>query len=270
MRTSKVVVSLLGAGLLLGGCSKAERGDLFSSKNGLLKISAEVSSRYPDLVATPAASIYLKQNGRKVEFRFSNTIGNAGPGHLQIRAVPRGSKTSASQEIMDDAGQLVQSRMVGEFTYHPTHQHTHLDSVCNYELRQGSPTGPIVRQAEKVSFCMTDTIPYGTGGVVRRYADCQPNLQGISSGWADVYGSEVPEQDLDVAGLAPGEYYLLIILDPNRKFIESNTSNNTSWIRVYLDPANLRVNRLGASSEVPSEITGDGRFWRPFWRRGGE
>lgn len=270
MRTSKAIVALAGAGIVVGGCSKAEHGDLFASKNGLLKVSAEVSARYPDLVATPPSSEYLKPNGRKLEFRFSNTIGNAGPGHLQIRAVPRGDKTSATQEIMDDAGRIVQTRTVGEFVYHPTHQHTHLDAVCNYELRRGSPTGPLVRQAEKVSFCMTDTIPFGTGGVVRRYAECQPNLQGVSAGWADVYGAEVPEQDLDVAGLAPGEYYLLIVLDPQRKFIETNTSNNVSWIRVYLDPANLRLTRLGASVDMPSSVTGHGQFWRPFWRRGGE
>lgn len=265
MRTSKVITSLMGVGILLSGCSKAERGDLFSSK-----ISAEVSARYPDLVATPPASEYLKRYGPKVEFRFSNTIGNAGPGHLQIRAVPRGAKTAASQEILDDAGQLVQARTVGEFTYHPSHHHTHLDAVCNYELRRGSPTGPLVKQAEKVSFCMTDTIQYGTGGLVRRYAECQPNLQGISSGWADVYGTEVPEQDLDVANLPAGEYYLLIVLDPHRKFIETNTGNNVSWIRVWLDPANLRVTKLGASADLPTSITGDRQFWRPFWRRGGE
>lgn len=270
MRTSKVITSLMGVGILLSGCSKAEHGDLFSSKSGLLKISAEVGARYPDLVATPPASEYLKPYGSKIEFRFSNTIGNAGPGHLQIRAVPRGAKTSASQELLDDTGQVVQSRTVGEFTYHPTHQHTHLDAVCNYELRSGSLTGPLVRQAEKVSFCMTDTIPYGTGGVVRRYAQCQPELQGISSGWSDVYGSEVPEQDLDVANLPAGEYYLLIILDPERKLIESNTSNNVSWIKVWLDPANLRVTKLGASADLPTSITGDRQFWRPFWRRGGE
>lgn len=241
---------------LLSGCSPAE----FSILVG------EGRARYPDLVGSPPASIYLKANSSKLEVRFSNTILNQGAGPLQVRAQILGDRTAATQEVLDEEGNVLETKPVGVFEYHPTHHHTHVDEIAQYELRRGSPQGEIVTRAKKVSYCLEDAVQVYSGHVPRLYPKCTPELQGISPGWADFYGSEVPDQELLVNGLPPGEYYLLVIIDPTGKFLDSNRSNNSAWTKIYLNPSTTMVQRLEASSAYPSTVTGEGRFWRPFWR----
>lgn len=229
-------------------------------------LAGEGSARYPDLAGSPPASIYLKANSNKLEIRFSNTILNQGAGPLQVRAQIQGEKTAATQEVLDEAGNVLETKQVGVFEYHPTHHHTHVDEIALYELRRGSPMGEVVTRAKKVSYCLEDAIQVQSGNMPRLYPKCTPELQGISPGWADFYGSEVPDQELRVSGLPEGEYYLLVTIDPSAKFLDANRANNMAWTKIYLDPQTVRVQRLEASSEYPATVTGEGRFWRPFWR----
>lgn len=246
------LVALLGA-----GCARPVP---------LLIQQSDPSSRYPDLLATPAASLYLQRNGQDVELRFGNTIANVGAGPLRLTAVLEGDRTLATQEIVDTDGTLLASKPAGSFEYHPTHHHTHVDQIAQYELRQGDQNGTVILRAKKVSFCMEDTIPYGSARMPRMYPKCSPTLQGISPGWADVYANDVPDQFLSVANLEGGEYTLVTTVDPTRKFFDANFENNASWVRFRLDPDSSRVERLGESMQAPRSVTGEGQFWRPFWR----
>lgn len=54
--------------------------------------------------------------------------------------------------------------------------------------------------------------------------------QGISRGWADVYGRFLPCQWLDVTGLAPGDYTLRIVVNPLQTLVESDPTNNVFTI----------------------------------------
>ena len=75
---------------------------------------------YPDLQAIAPTSLYVERTyGNRVHLRFATSIGNAGPGHLQIRGKVVGDMTQGTQEIVDAAGQVIQTQDVGSFELHP-------------------------------------------------------------------------------------------------------------------------------------------------------
>ena len=47
--------------------------------------------------------------------------------------------------------------MAGTFAFHPAHNHWHIGDVALFEVRKGSPTGPIVGgNSIKTTFCLID------------------------------------------------------------------------------------------------------------------
>lgn len=147
-------------------------------------------------------------------------------------------------------------RWAGSMTYHPSHGHMHVDDWCVLTLRvdNGSTdtlNWPIVGNGAKIGFCLMDfgtctyynnhceddngnvlTGPnfpnYGLGG--GNY-NCSPVEQGISSGYTDIYGKHLDGMWIDIPpGTCNGNYWIVIVADPNNNFLESNESNN--WAAV--------------------------------------
>jgi hypothetical protein len=183
---------------------------------------------------------------------FTNSIVNLGTGQFQIRGVSDGANTFAYQEILDAAEQLVSSTLVSVYVFHPTHNHWHIDGVARYTLRSGSLTGTIVAEATKVTFCLIDTeraLDKSLAAPIH-YFGCNSALQGISRGWADQYVRSLPDQNLPIAGLPAGVYYLISTADPDNRFIETNDTNNTAWVwfrLTYLADGSANINELGTS-----------------------
>lgn len=203
---------------------------------------------YPDLTAVPSKSFYISESSGTKLLRFPGTIANTGPGHMQARSTREGDVTRATQEILDPSGRVIQTKDVGTFAYHPGHGHFHVTAVARYELRRGSPTGTLVRQAPKVSFCLADSIQYQSSSEPSRYPKCLETLQGITRTYADVYNSGLPGQEFDVAGLPAGEYYFVIIVDPMEKFLDARRTNNFAWTKIYLNPSTGRVWPMATSN----------------------
>lgn len=197
---------------------------------------------YPDWTAVPPTNAFIENtsDGRK-NLRFGTAIVNGGPGHIQIRGVVEGSLTRGYQQILDPSNRVVQEQDVGTFEYHPTHGHFHITDVSRYELRQGTFSGPIVRTAAKVSFCVEDSLKYYPSDETARYPDCSSMLMGITRSWADHYTANLPDQDFDITGLPAGEYTIVIYIDPTQKFLDASRGNNVAWQRLYVDPAASRV-----------------------------
>jgi hypothetical protein len=197
---------------------------------------------YPDWTAVPPTNAYIETTSTGAKhLRFGTAIVNSGPGHIQIRGVVEGDQTRGYQQILDPQDHVVQEQDVGTFEYHPTHGHFHITDVSRYELRQGPVTGPIVRTAAKVSFCVEDSIHYYPSTETARYPDCSSMLMGITRSWADHYTANLPDQDFDVTTLPAGEYTIVIYLDPTQKFLDASRGNNMAWQRLYVDPAMSRV-----------------------------
>jgi hypothetical protein len=169
------------------------------------------------------------------------------------------------QRIYHKSGNIMTSytRPAGTMTYHPTHNHMHVDNWGNYTLRtrdtlQPDPLlWPIVGAGTKLAFCVMD---YGTcagypdhcldtaGASLNNNSDfpnyglgggsysCSPVVQGISSGYVDIYWTSLEGMHLEIPpNTCNGEYYIVCEVDPNNNFLEEDETNN-----VYAAPYIVR------------------------------
>lgn len=176
------------------------------------------------------------EGGRKL-LRFSNSVANRGAGPLEMYGqVSSDGTTRAYQVVYNDNGTTT-TYQVGTFSFagHETHGHWHFDDFARYELRR-SDTNELVRLADKVSFCLLDSVRYTDESVpgTPSSAHYTCSNQGISVGWADVYSYNLDGQFIDVTGLPDGMYRLVSITDPAGRLHESSTLNNAGSIHIQI------------------------------------
>jgi subtilisin-like proprotein convertase family protein len=192
------------------------------------------------------------QPGREL-LRFSTAVANIGQGAMELRGgsvLPNGNQ-QVYQRVFEEGGSFNES-LVGEFTYHPEHQHIHFDDYAVYNLRQAlvnDGVGEIVASGGKVSFCLLDVTRYTPSAPSARYTNCGQN-QGISVGWADVYDDNLPDQWIDVTDVADGEYWLEVDVDPEDRLRESNETNNIARVRVSVGAGGELGDRFEANDTI--------------------
>ena len=72
---------------------------------------------------------------------------------------------------------------------------------------------------------------------------------GVSVGWGDRYGYQLPDQYVEITGLPAGRYQLAAVADPQNRFVESNDSNNGTWVDIQLNAdGTLSIIRYGPSA----------------------
>lgn len=133
-------------------------------------------------------------------------------------------------------------REVGGFEVHPDHNHFHFNDFAQYELRTLLPDGTpdysaagLLDISEKVSFCLLDSWRIRDDArPVRTYTSCGSTREGISAGWADIYGGDLPGQQFPAEGLADGRYALVVTMDTNDRLWESDNGNNVLEVTVEL------------------------------------
>lgn len=175
-------------------------------------------------------------------------------------------------------GMINYERWAGSMTYHPTHGHMHVDNWCTFSIRtpivgvEDPLQWPIVAEGAKTGFCLMDygscnyyngycvndnqqvvtsanQVNYGLGG--GEYS-CGFD-QGISAGFTDIYHHYLEGMGINIpAGVCNGDYYLVVAVDPDNHFIETNESNNVTAVPITLtkqnvEPANI-VNIGGATT----------------------
>lgn len=186
--------------------------------------------------------------------RLTTAVANLGDGPLELRggtSRPDGTQ-EVYQRVYNDGGST--DHLAGSFTFHPEHGHIHFDNFTRYNVREmtsGGGVGTVLRSGQKVSFCLFDQMiesPALPGAPASpAYLDCSTgSVQGISVGWSDVYQKGLPDQWVDVTGLAAGQYWLEVVADPDDHILESDESNNSVRISVQLDPdgTSLRPDRF--------------------------
>ena len=94
----------------------------------------------------------------------------------------------------------------------------------------------------------------------RTYWECNGDLQGLASGWTDSYHQSTPLQELEITGLPEGEYFLTHLADPDAHWVESDTTNNFTWVKFHLgrSSSNPKITVLDHSPCVPEVICGFG------------
>lgn len=177
------------------------------------------------------------QPGRRL-VRFSVATANIGDGPLEVEGIlGPGGRTSATQIVYRSDGSTTR-RAAGTFVFdeHADHTHWHLADYAQYNLRAisaGDGVGAIVARSTKVSFCLMDSVRYDARSGANAIYNC--GRQGISVGWADVYGRQLTGQWIDVTGVPAGAYWLEVIVDPLNRLAEKDESNNVARVRITLN-----------------------------------
>jgi len=211
---------------------------------------------FPDLRTVVPQHLNLVNQGQEEYLRFSNGIANTGPGPWALRAehdFVGTLTTTAYQEIrtsnakyqcgtqpkqVTDCYEIQSDRVASVFEYHPTHNHWHTADAARFEVRKGSPTGPLVgQQSVKVGFCLIEIYRLDGNAPTsdRTFWDCHGTYQGVGSGWVDQYHQATDGQQVALTGaLNAADYYLVSTTDPMNAFLETSDTNNSAWVRFTL------------------------------------
>lgn len=226
--------------------------------------SRSTSGLYPDLQTVVPTHLQLVNQQQRTILRFSNGIANTGPGHWRLRPENQGGVTSAIQEILNADGTIAREYLASTFEFHPAHNHWHIGDVALFEVRAGSPTGPIAgSNSIKITFCLLDWYRLDGNAPTsqRTYWDCATSYQGVSPGWVDQYHQSVEGQQLDLTGVAPGRYYLVSTTNPAKTFLETNLTNNTAWVSFDLNydaTGNAKIVLVDRSPCATAAMCGEG------------
>jgi Lysyl oxidase len=229
----------------------------------------------PDVIEEVPSHLQIQNTQQREWLRFTTVHTNIGDGNLQIRGggqvdacvidgVPYEACTIATQEILDASGNVVDTHPAGVALFHPEHNHWHQSAVAEFAVREDLQ-GDDLAIGTKITFCFVDVEFTGATGSLKKeqprtYFECNGDLQGLASGWADSYHQSTPLQELDITGLPAGDYYLTHLADPDDNWLESDEGNNFTWVRFRLSraSANPKVTVLDHSPCVPEVICGFG------------
>jgi hypothetical protein len=209
------------------------------------------------LKALPATQLVVEQAGARTNLRFSITSWNAGAGVLELRAGEvdnQARQQKVYQRIYADDGSF-RDALAGEFVWHQSHFHFHFEGYALYTLQPVGAPGGSNRIGNKTTFCVMDTdmvdgsLPGSPDDAV--YDTCGNGSQGMSVGWGDTYSWNLPGQEIDVTGLAAGDYFLTLDVDPNGRLEEEDETDNSSTILVRMNPG------AGTAVALP-DADGDG------------
>ena len=265
MRARLIVTTIVAAGLALVVGAIALAG----------KPAAPDTSKYPDLRTVVPTHLNLVNQQQKEYLRFSNGIANTGGGPWAMRPENElGSTptTTAWQEIRSNGSQykcgeqpkpsdpcwvIDYQEPVSIFEYHPTHNHWHTADVARFEVRKGSPTGPVQNDNfTKYGFCLLDLYSL-TGNAPtssKTFWDCYTSYQGVSVGWVDQYHQSTDGQQVDLTGLPnASDYFLVSTANPTGAFLEQDKSNNTAWVKFTLSNDSNGNRKVAVTLHSPCE-----------------
>jgi hypothetical protein len=179
--------------------------------------------------------------GRR-HIRLSTGTPNGGAGKLYVYggADLGNGKQQVIQRIYRSDGTSWE-RNAGQFVYHPTHNHIHVEAWCQYRIREilpGDGVGDVIAEGEKTSFCIIDLSVYNSSlpgfPPFGQFNSCNSTTQGLSVGWMDIYSKNLDGQWIDITDVPNGQYWLEAEVDPEGNFLESDESNNANRIKVTI------------------------------------
>jgi Lysyl oxidase len=109
------------------------------------------------------------------------------------------------------------------------------NSGINQQLLDSASAQGDLISGHKQGFCMMDSNMYTPGSGPQKYVSCSSN-QGITVGWEDVYGPQLPDQFIPITGLPEGDYVLENQVNPNQLLPESNYANNFAAVKIHYTP----------------------------------
>jgi len=264
--------------LFLVGALTIVAAALAASSGGAGGATAPISL-YPDLRTVVPQHLNLVNEHKRDLLRFANGIANTGGGPWGMRPDPpleaATDVTTAIQEIRSNSAfyrcgeqpkqattchEVLQEFPTSRFEFHAAHNHWHMGDVALFEVRKGSPTGPVVGgNSIKTTFCLIDVYKLEGNSPTseRLFFDCYKGHQGISSGWVDQYHQATSGQEVDLTGLPNGtDYYLVSTVNAEGVFHEQNHTNNTAWVRFALSQSSNGNRKVTVTGNSPCATPG--------------
>ena len=218
------------------------------------------TDRLPDLGMLHPKNLKIENTsvGRKL-LRFDSVIVNVGAGPFEVHGqrAAGASTMTTQQRIFDDAGGYrdVPTAAI-MFFGGDGHNHWHVQDLEEFELTR-LDNGRLVGTGAKHGFCFYDNYLYGSSnpayytsstGVCGVSTSDTQTIMGLSVGWGDIYGRNLPDQYIDITGLTSGRYRLTATADASDWFLESNNANNFSWIDIQLKSNKVSIVAYGPSA----------------------
>ena len=205
----------------------------------------------PDLQVEEPDELFIvaNNNTHQRELWFSNIVINTGEGPLEMTGTydEETGLIRATQRIYTGPDSFDEVT-VGFFVYHDDHDHWHFEDWVSNEIftfdSDGQPER-LVATSAKLSSCILDHSrldePPANSPESAVYADCYPDLQGLSSGWRDVYDADTPGQQIGMENLPDGRYLMRITADPENRIVEADEDNNTYSFYFEIEGDEVRV-----------------------------
>jgi len=248
MRTKRAVVLL---------CAAAAATLVVALAVATSKPAGAATDRLPDLRMARLVNLQIQNttDGRKL-LRFDSIIVNVGAGKFEAHGSRRNTTSSmtVTQRIYNDAGGYRDLPTTAQMYFAGDgHNHWHLRDLETYALTR-LDNGVKVGTGAKHGFCFFDNYRFGSTQAAS-YTGCGYNpdalgvRMGLSVGWGDRYGSGLPDQYIDVTGLTSGRYRLTAMADEAKWFVESDDSNNITWVNIRISGNSVSVVTWGPSAQ---------------------
>jgi hypothetical protein len=212
----------------------------------------------PDLAMPQIGGLAVSNPGGGVHaLRFDATVVNIGDADFRISAArpDTASAWKVSQSLPNSQGGLTAYETTAGYVYGGDgHNHWHLRNLLTYKL-YALPDVTFLRQSLKSGFCFFDTTPWNLSlprapqSPVYNSLDCgaqsaTTSSMGLSIGWGDTYPKGLFGQEIDITGLAAGDYRVQVIADEDARYYEKTRANNTNWTDFrlsYLSDGRARI-----------------------------
>lgn len=156
--------------------------------------------------------------GLRRVLRFGTRIGNIGNRNVEVGA-----------PSLDNSS----------FEFDECHQHFHFEGYASYELLDVN--GGSVPVGNKNGFCLLDLDVWDREKAVNGCTNYDCSFQGISVGCADVYGSGLDCQWIDITDVSPGDYEVQVSVNSERVIEELNYDNNQASVSVRIEDGSVTV-----------------------------
>lgn len=223
--------------------------------DGDFTLNVDTTAADPNLTFDILPDIYVRESDLydndistsivpgRTHLRLSNGTANIGLGKLYMYGVLPGNGDGTQdvrQRIWRTDGTWY-DRDAGQFIFHQSHNHIHVEDWASYRIRQILPAdgvGAIVAEGVKTSFCILDLGIYDSSlpnfNPSGEFTSCGSSIQGLSVGWIDIYSKGLTGQNIDITDVPDGTYWLESLVDPADGFLESDETNNATRIKVVL------------------------------------
>jgi hypothetical protein len=213
---------------------------------------AQLTTIYADTTTIPGHRL----------LRYTADMVNVGVGPFEVRGTrpdTSAANLSVVQRVYDDAGTYQDVPVSGTFMdwAGDGHDHWHLDGLESGLLTRfgnGREAGALAKHGFHFADFHEFDLGLPNAPQSRVYTGCGGDsctssalavLMGLSVGYLDRYPASIAYQYIDITGLKPGKYLLTVTADASDWFLETDSSNNSTWAKLRINKRRLKVIKYG-------------------------